>query len=293
MGNLAAIEGRHGRMSLDAAVTQPLDRIDTAQGTAFIDWKSFGETAPHAQMQPTVPLDAVSVEPASGGRVSALCSPEAIGAGSIRLDMKTCPVCRTQLFADMDTCYNCMYIFGSTPTLEKRLADEVKKSKRARIGGKEPPAIQAAPKTVSGIYPLQEAEGVVDAGVSGEEHIAGSAETHNAEDGIDAGNGPYNLEQKLLALAPDLTRETPGEAHSIFETPHLAQCEVSDAYGRKPYACGIYAEALEEGAEPDTPARCGYEAGVEESTDSLFREFLIEFEGFLRKFLVDGNIGVK
>ncbi|WP_165172007.1 hypothetical protein [Adlercreutzia sp. ZJ242] len=34
--------------------------------------------------------------------------------------MKTCPVCKTTLFDDMDVCYGCMYRFGSNPQLERK-----------------------------------------------------------------------------------------------------------------------------------------------------------------------------
>ena len=33
---------------------------------------------------------------------------------------KLCPVCNARVFSDMDTCYNCMYLFGSKPELEQR-----------------------------------------------------------------------------------------------------------------------------------------------------------------------------
>ena len=33
-------------------------------------------------------------------------------------EMKQCPVCATAVFGDMDTCYNCMYRFGSNEELE-------------------------------------------------------------------------------------------------------------------------------------------------------------------------------
>lgn len=35
--------------------------------------------------------------------------------------MKTCPVCRTTLFEDMEVCYGCLYHFGSEPALEKTM----------------------------------------------------------------------------------------------------------------------------------------------------------------------------
>ena len=39
--------------------------------------------------------------------------------------MKTCPVCRTMLFDDMDTCYGCMYRFGSNVALEEKVKREI------------------------------------------------------------------------------------------------------------------------------------------------------------------------
>lgn len=33
---------------------------------------------------------------------------------------KLCPICNARVFSDMDTCYNCMYLFGSKPELEQR-----------------------------------------------------------------------------------------------------------------------------------------------------------------------------
>lgn len=32
--------------------------------------------------------------------------------------MKICPVCESALFDDMDTCFGCLYRFGSDPALE-------------------------------------------------------------------------------------------------------------------------------------------------------------------------------
>ncbi len=37
--------------------------------------------------------------------------------------MKRCPVCKTSVFEDMDTCYKCMYRFGSNEQLEKSVLD--------------------------------------------------------------------------------------------------------------------------------------------------------------------------
>ena len=37
--------------------------------------------------------------------------------------MKTCPICNTTLFDDMEVCYGCMYSFGSKPELERKARD--------------------------------------------------------------------------------------------------------------------------------------------------------------------------
>lgn len=34
--------------------------------------------------------------------------------------MKRCPVCEATLFEDMDTCFGCMYRFGTRPDLEQQ-----------------------------------------------------------------------------------------------------------------------------------------------------------------------------
>ena len=51
--------------------------------------------------------------------------PVAGSSGLVETDVKTCPVCRARLFADMDTCFNCMYRFGSNPALEAKAAERV------------------------------------------------------------------------------------------------------------------------------------------------------------------------
>ncbi len=45
--------------------------------------------------------------------------------------MKRCPVCKTTLFDDMETCYGCMYQFGSNPNLEAKADAEAALSGRA------------------------------------------------------------------------------------------------------------------------------------------------------------------
>lgn len=46
--------------------------------------------------------------------------------------MKTCPVCKTQLFDDMEVCYGCMYTFGSKPELEQRVAAQSAQEQQAK-----------------------------------------------------------------------------------------------------------------------------------------------------------------
>lgn len=42
--------------------------------------------------------------------------------------MKQCPVCKTNVFSDMDTCYGCMYKFGSNTELEEKAESAKKES---------------------------------------------------------------------------------------------------------------------------------------------------------------------
>lgn len=35
--------------------------------------------------------------------------------GASKMEVKVCPVCESQVFADMSRCYNCMYEFGCDP----------------------------------------------------------------------------------------------------------------------------------------------------------------------------------
>lgn len=51
--------------------------------------------------------------------------------------MKRCPICKTTLFDDMDTCYGCMYKFGTKPELEARVSIESNKPgvENIEIGG--------------------------------------------------------------------------------------------------------------------------------------------------------------
>lgn len=49
--------------------------------------------------------------------------------------IKKCPVCKATLFEDVDTCYGCMYTFGSNPEIEAEA--------QAEAGAEMPNAIEA------------------------------------------------------------------------------------------------------------------------------------------------------
>lgn len=44
------------------------------------------------------------------------------------MELKLCPTCKTFVFEDMDTCYGCMYRFGSDPAREEAVRREVEGS---------------------------------------------------------------------------------------------------------------------------------------------------------------------
>lgn len=72
-------------------------------------------------MNETMLLAADSLTPFEGEKQEA--APLAIPSkAATETAMKICPVCRAQVFADMDTCFNCMYLFGSNQALEQKAA---------------------------------------------------------------------------------------------------------------------------------------------------------------------------
>ena len=58
--------------------------------------------------------------------------------------MKTCPVCKTMLFEDMEVCYGCMYRFGSKPHLEDRERRQVPVIEDAPVDATQLPALSFA-----------------------------------------------------------------------------------------------------------------------------------------------------
>ncbi len=65
--------------------------------------------------------------------------------------MKTCPVCKTMLFDDMEVCYGCMYRFGSKPHLEGR---ERRQGPEAEGAFAPVPRLSALPFDGEGFCPL-------------------------------------------------------------------------------------------------------------------------------------------
>lgn len=72
-------------------------------------------------MNETMLLAADAHAPVTGG--GDVLRPDAMRVTRAETDVKTCPVCRARLFVDMDTCFNCMYRFGSNLALEAKAAE--------------------------------------------------------------------------------------------------------------------------------------------------------------------------
>lgn len=68
-------------------------------------------------MNDTMLLAADSLAPVEEAQPAAACDQ---AMTQVETKMKSCPVCRAQVFADMETCFNCMYLFGSNPSLEEK-----------------------------------------------------------------------------------------------------------------------------------------------------------------------------
>lgn len=153
----------------------------------------------------------------------------------VMLSLKTCPICKTHVFNDMNTCYNCMYSFGSNPELEQRA--QKGSGDRTRVAS-DP--IQAgaqskeAPKTVEMARIAEE-----------ESHLECSYDYY----------------------------ETPEDCIKEYETMFVCR-------EREVVVAGT-ARSKNDGS----PA-------IKAVSNSLFQEFLVEFSGFLRKFLLDREIGV-
>ncbi len=157
----------------------------------------------------------------------------------VRLSLKTCPICKTHVFDDMNTCYNCMYSFGSNPELEQR----------ARVGsGDQIQAVtQATREPIKTDVQRKEAPKTVEMAciVEGGSHLEYSYDHY----------------------------ETPEDCIKEYETMLIRR-------EREVVVAGA-ARSKNDGS----PA-------IKAVSKSLFQEFLVEFSGFLRKFLLDREIGV-
>ncbi len=157
----------------------------------------------------------------------------------VRLSLKTCPICKTHVFDDMNTCYNCMYSFGSNPELEQR----------ARVGsGDQIQAVtQATREPIKTDVQRKEAPKTVEMAciVEGGSHLEYSYDHY----------------------------ETPEDCIKEYETMLIRR-------EREVVVAGA-ARSKNDGS----PA-------IKAVSNSLFQEFLVEFSGFLRKFLLDREIGV-
>ncbi len=80
--------------------------------------------------------------------------------------MKTCPICSTTLFDDMEVCYGCMYSFGSKPDLEQKVREAADETTDETIAiASAAPAESAAP---AGPDPIEREEDVDDGSRRGE-----------------------------------------------------------------------------------------------------------------------------
>lgn len=172
----------------------------------------------------------------------------------VTLSLKTCPICKTHVFDDMSTCYNCMYSFGSNPALEKRLEEESVKGLR---GSQLEPSEQTSdlPSVPSGIAgaPLSVPSSGVLAGADG--NTAWDADSL------------FQYSANFYEASEDCIQE--------YETMIVCNeaCSWDDAF-----ASSGFAEDRSDGS-----AR---------KSEGLFCEFLVEFSSFLREFLLDRKIRI-
>lgn len=145
----------------------------------------------------------------------------------LRSETKTCPVCSAAVFADMDTCFNCMHRFGGE-------------------GASEP--TQAVDACRGGCGSGACTDGAVK--ISGE------------------------------ALQDLLDRTGACEVAAVDAT--------SESIAAQTASCSMHASAVTPGEEsiPD-------EMTERRGQACLLGEFLVQFEGFLRDFLVDGDVDVQ
>ena len=173
----------------------------------------------------------------------------------VRLSLKTCPVCKTHVFNDMDTCYNCMYSFGSNPSLERKL------------------------ETDGSVMPDQR---VCASDIADGETVAGAFRGDTSD--LAARSRPKQQTEKhqvALKVSPDKSFF----GVSLVDEGGLLRC-ASGGYETPEDCIKEYETAFlhQEGL--------GEMKGSARASDALFDEFLVEFRGFLGKFILDRKIGV-
>lgn len=140
------------------------------------------------------------------------------------IETKRCPVCKTEVFLDMDRCFNCMYQFGSNVELERKVAqDSGAISSEPAEGNRSTTQQDISQSWTSASAPSDE-----------EKHTPKTNALH-------AGTENYDKES-LISRREDSTRMDP--------------------------------------------------TVVENGNRGLFGEFLVEFYGFLGKFLFERHIDV-
>ncbi len=153
----------------------------------------------------------------------------------VMLSLKTCPICKTHVFNDMNTCYNCMYSFGSNPELEQRV--QKGSGDQTRV-----------------------ASDTIKAGAQSKEAPKTAEMARIAE------------EESYLECSYDYY-ETPEDCIKEYETMFV--CRERE----------VVVAGTARSKNDSSPA-------IKAVSNSLFQEFLVEFSGFLRKFLLDREIGV-
>lgn len=71
--------------------------------------------------------------------------------------MKTCPICNTTLFDDMETCYGCMYTFGTKPDLEAKAQEAKSETHVMQPVPAAPASVAEEPTTASSVAPAAQA----------------------------------------------------------------------------------------------------------------------------------------
>lgn len=235
-------------------------------------------------VQPTVPLDVVSVPPPR----DPFKYTKADDASAVFIALKQCPVCKTQLFADMDTCYNCMYMFGSNPELEARTEQQGKNNAAKRVDLAKnrstqefasQPTQAMDPKSFNASWALRSDQPTQPM----EEPI--SDEGYDLQFELDELRRRKMLEEEELAEHEDAAAQSCGGEY-------CAMCERSK--DRSPDTKAAIVDRKEEAMANDRGSNTDTEKNhqKEATQEILFGEFLIEFGSFLRKFIDDREVGV-